>query len=78
MRATSDSKFSASMSSMSKVTATMKSGFGATGAKKKDVDSDLELEDYNEMIEKMELDDVLDSVRKQLKKAEAHKQNFLT
>ena len=61
----------------------MRDGFkaGAPGAlakKKKDVDSDLELEDYHELIEKMELDDVLDSVKKQVKKTtETYKQNFL-
>ena len=70
MRATSDSKFSASISNMSQVSKTMRSGFnaGPPGAlaskKKKDVDSDLELEDYDELIEKMELDEALESVRK--------------
>ena len=69
MRASSSSKFSASLSNMSQISKTTKGGFnvgppGALAKKKKDVDSDLELEEYNEMIEKMELDDALDSVRK--------------
>ena len=38
----------------------------------------MELEDYNAMIEKMELDDALKDVKKQIKKtAETHNRNFL-
>ena len=46
--------------------------------KKKDDDSDLELDDFHDLIEKMELDDALNSVKKQIKKTEeSHNKNFL-
>ena len=36
------------------------------------------MEDYHDLIEKMELDEALETVKKQVKKAtEGHKQNFL-
>ena len=78
MRAASDSKFSASMSNMSK--AGMKTeAFNATkNVKQKDNDSDLALEDYNELIEKMELDNAIEEAQKQIKQANIMRKSFLT
>ena len=55
------------MSNMSK--SGMNTGaFNVTkSVKQKDNDSDLALEDYNELIEKMELDNVIEDVQKQIK-----------
>lgn len=83
MRASSTSKFSNSMSSMSMATKSLKGDVrgGTLNAtkKQKDNDSDLELDDFHDLIEKMELDDALNNVKKQIKKTEeSHKQNFLT
>ena len=82
MRATSASKFGGtgnmSQTSKSMKDASFKGGAPGAQKKKKDEDSDLELEDYQDLIEKMELDDAIDSVKKQIKKTqEIYKQNFL-
>ena len=54
-------------------------GFGANKApKQKGPDSDLALEDYNELIEKMELDNVLEEVKKKVKTETQFRKSFLT
>ena len=78
VRAASDSKFSASMSNMSK-SGMNTGGFGANKApKQQGPDSDLALEDYNELIEKMELDNVLEEVKKKVKAETQFRKSFLT
>ena len=66
------------MSNMSK--SGMNTGaFNVTkSVKQKDNDSDLALEDYNELIEKMELDNVIEDVQKQIKQANIMRKSFLT